>query len=80
MSRLLYVANDPLADPDSGPVRRVQMTAEQLRFVGLWVLDQPARAGVSIEEQGKGYLEVVVWDKTNIDIARRTVSPSDNSL
>jgi len=56
------------------------MTAEQLRFIGLWVLDQPARSGVSIEEQGKGYLEVVVWDKTNLDIARRTISPSDNSL
>ena len=56
------------------------MTAEQLRLIGLWVLNQPARAGVAIEEQGRGHLEVVVWDKTNVEIARRTVTPSGDSL
>jgi hypothetical protein len=56
------------------------MTGEQLRFIELWVAQHPGRAGVSIEERGQGYLEVVVWDKTNVDLARRTVFPTGNEL
>jgi hypothetical protein len=62
---------------DAGP--RVQMTAEQLRFIGLWVGER-APAGVSIEERGQGHLEVVIWDKTGIEVARRSVFPSANDL
>ncbi len=70
---------DPL-EPET-PVRgpRVQMTAEQLRFIQLWAAENGA-AGISIEERGKGYLEVVAWDKTNMDVARRTVVPLNNDL
>jgi hypothetical protein len=55
------------------------MTADQLRFIQLWAAGRGA-AGVSIEERGRGYLEVVAWDKTDVDVGRRTVFPSGNDL
>lgn len=59
---------------------RVQMTVEQLRFVDLWVARVDGAAGLSIEDQGRGRFRVVVWDKTNVDVASRTVLPSGNEL
>lgn len=59
---------------------RLQMTVEQLRFIELWVARVDGRAGVSIDDLGDGRFEVVVWDKTNVDIASRTVLPDGNAL
>jgi hypothetical protein len=70
-------AEGPESSPD-GPL--VQMSAVQLRFIELWVAQHTGRAGVSIEERGQGYLEVVVWDKSNVELARRTVFPTGNEL
>jgi len=56
------------------------MTVEQLRFIGLWVAGVEGRAGVSIEDLGRGRFRVVVWDKTNVDLASRTVLPTGNEL
>jgi hypothetical protein len=55
------------------------MTYEQLRFIQLWAAEHGA-AGVSIEEKGPGHLDLVAWDKTNVDIAHRAVPPLDLSL
>jgi hypothetical protein len=58
---------------------RVRLTYEQLRFIQLWAAEHGA-SGISIAQNGKGYLELVAWDKTNVDIAHRTVPPRDLSL
>jgi len=64
----------------TGPGSRIEMTVEQLRVIELWVARNDGRAGVSIEDLGAGEFHVVVWDKTNVDIASSVVLPSRNEL
>ncbi len=67
---------------EAGGERRfpgVQMSYKHLRFFQLWAAEYDA-AGVSIEDKGRGHFQLVAWDKSNMEIARRTVGPNDLSL
>jgi hypothetical protein len=62
-----------------GEGRRVELSADQLRFIQLWAAARGA-AGISIEDRGQGYLAVAAWDKSSTEVGRRTVFPLGNEL
>jgi hypothetical protein len=83
--RVLAGESRPARKPDVGSVAesvvpRVKMAVDQLRFIELWVARVEGGSGLSIEDLGRGHYRIVVWDKTGVDIASRTVMPWGNAL
>jgi hypothetical protein len=65
-------------DPEPGP--RLGFSAEQARYIGLYVREVDGASSVEIEDRGAGYFKLTIFDKEGVAIDEKRVHPHANRL